>query len=45
MKNQTTNFYFVAIVVAIVGGLIVGKILPIFGRRTEAYEDSEEFID
>lgn len=35
----------VTIVVAIVGGLIVGKILPIFGRRTDAYEDSEEFID
>jgi len=33
------------IVIAFVGGLIVGKILPIMGRKTEAYEDAEEFLD
>jgi ammonium transporter Rh len=30
---------------AFVSGMVVGKILPLLGRRTEAYEDSEEFLD
>ncbi|HNW98689.1 MAG TPA: hypothetical protein PKK00_09810 [Bacteroidales bacterium] len=33
------------ILIAIVAGIITGKILPIMGRRTEAYEDAEEFLD
>lgn len=35
----------ITIGVAIVSGLLVGKILPILGRKTEAYEDAEEFMD
>jgi ammonium transporter Rh len=34
----------ITIIVAIVAGYITGKILPVFGRRVEAYEDEEEFI-
>jgi ammonium transporter Rh len=33
------------IAIAFIGGLITGKILPIMGRKAEAYEDSEEFLD
>ncbi len=33
------------IVIAFVSGLITGKILPIMGRKAEAYEDAEEFLD
>jgi ammonium transporter Rh len=33
------------IVIAFVAGLITGKILPIMGRKAEAYEDAEEFLD
>ena len=35
----------ITIVIAVVGGLIVGKILPILGRKTEPYEDAEEFME
>ncbi|MEI6124088.1 MAG: ammonium transporter [Bacteroidota bacterium] len=35
----------ITIVVALATGFIVGKILPILGRKTEAYEDAEEFLD
>lgn len=35
----------ITIVLAFLSGLLVGKILPVMGRRTEAYEDAEEFID
>ncbi len=35
----------ITIVVAFVAGIITGKILPIFGRKKEAYEDAEEFLD
>lgn len=35
----------ITIVVAFSAGFIVGKILPVLGRKTEAYEDSEEFLD
>ncbi|MFH2143232.1 MAG: ammonium transporter [Bacteroidota bacterium] len=35
----------ISIVLAFLAGLITGKILPVLGRRTEAYEDSEEFLD
>jgi ammonium transporter Rh len=33
------------IIIALGTGFIAGKILPILGRKTEAYEDAEEFID
>jgi hypothetical protein len=32
-------------VVAIAGGIITGKVLPLMGRREEAYDDAEEFMD
>ena len=36
---------FITIVFAFMAGLITGKILPLLGRRMEAYDDAEEFID
>jgi len=33
------------IVVAFLTGIITGKILPLLGRKTEAYEDADEFLD
>jgi ammonium transporter Rh len=33
------------IVIAFFSGLITGKILPIMGRKSEAYEDADEFLD
>jgi len=33
----------ITIVLALITGYITGKILSIFGRRTEPYVDSEEF--
>ncbi|MEI7596662.1 MAG: ammonium transporter [Bacteroidota bacterium] len=35
----------ITIILAIVSGYITGKILPIMGRKKEAYEDAEEFMD
>ncbi len=35
----------ITVVIAFVGGLVAGKILPLLGRREEAYDDSEEFLD
>jgi len=35
----------ITIVLAFASGMIVGKILPIMGRKTEAYEDADEFLD
>ena len=35
----------VTIVVAIVAGFVTGKILPLLGRKIEAYEDQDEFMD
>ena len=35
----------IAVVIALVSGYISGLILSLFGRRIEAYEDAEEFID
>lgn len=35
----------VTIVMALLAGFIAGKVLSIFGRRTEPYVDSEEFED
>ncbi len=35
----------ITIVVVLTAGFIVGKILPLLGRRTEVYEDAEEFLD
>lgn len=44
MQSQLSGIG-ITIVIAFVAGLITGKILPIMGRRTEAYEDAEEFLD
>jgi len=35
----------ITIVIAIFAGIITGKILPIMGRKSEAYEDADEFLD
>ena len=35
----------ITIVFAFITGYITGKILPILGRKKEAYEDGEEFLD
>ncbi len=44
MQSQLSGIGL-TIVIAFVAGLITGKILPLMGRRTEAYDDAEEFID
>ncbi len=36
---------FITIVVAFLAGLITGKVLPLLGRKIEAYDDNEEFLD
>ena len=35
----------ITIGVAFLTGIITGKILPLFGRKQDAYEDAEEFLD
>lgn len=35
----------ITIAIAFIGGFITGKILPLMGRKKEAYEDAEEFLD
>jgi len=35
----------ITVVVALAAGFIVGKILPVLGRKEEAYDDAEEFLD
>ncbi|PKP17477.1 MAG: ammonium transporter [Bacteroidetes bacterium HGW-Bacteroidetes-21] len=35
----------ITVAVAFISGLLVGKVLPILGRKTEPYEDAEEFLD
>lgn len=36
---------FITVVSALVFGFITGKVLSLFGRRKEAYDDTEEFMD
>jgi hypothetical protein len=43
-KIQLAGIFF-AVAIALAGGYISGLILSLFGRRVEAYADSEEFID
>ena len=49
IKGLGMNFQLsgigITIVLALATGFITGKILPIFGRKTEAYEDADEFLD
>jgi ammonium transporter Rh len=35
----------IAIVIALLGGVITGKLLSLLGRRKDAYDDAEEFQD
>jgi len=35
----------ITVVLAFSLGMIAGKILPLLGRKTEAYEDADEFLD
>jgi ammonium transporter Rh len=35
----------ITLLVAIVAGFVTGKLLSVLGRRKEAYEDAEEFLD
>ena len=46
MKNMNGHLLgiLITIVIAIVAGFITGKVLPIMGRKTDAYEDAEEFM-
>jgi ammonium transporter Rh len=44
MESQLWGI-LITILVAILTGLAAGKILPLLGRKMEAYEDSEEFLD
>jgi hypothetical protein len=43
--NSQLSGIGITIVIAVVSGLITGKLLPIFGRKAEAYEDAEEFME
>jgi ammonium transporter Rh len=36
---------FITIISALIFGLMTGKVLSLFGRKQEAYIDSEEFVD
>lgn len=36
---------FITVVSALVFGFVTGKVLSLFGRRKEAYDDTEEFMD
>lgn len=44
IKNQLLGIV-ITIIVAFLAGLFTGKILPLLGRKKEAYEDAEEFLD
>ena len=44
MQGQLMGI-LITIVIAFLSGIITGKILPLLGRKTEAYEDAEEFLD
>jgi ammonium transporter Rh len=44
MENQLFGI-FITIVVAFLTGLITGKVLPLLGRKIEAYDDADEFLD
>ncbi len=43
-KSAQIEGIIITVILAILSGLIVGKILAMFGRRTVPYTDSEEFI-
>ncbi|MCX6282689.1 MAG: ammonium transporter [Bacteroidetes bacterium] len=43
--RQQLSGIAITIVLAFTSGMIVGKILPLMGRKTEAYEDADEFLD
>jgi ammonium transporter Rh len=44
MENQLYGI-LATILIAFVTGLITGKILPLMGRKMEAYDDAEEFLE
>jgi hypothetical protein len=44
MQNQLAGIG-ITIAIALITGFITGKILPLIGRKKEAYEDAEEFLD
>ena len=44
MESQLLGIV-ITIVMAFLTGMITGKILPSMGRKLEAYDDSEEFLD
>ncbi|MCX6280159.1 MAG: ammonium transporter [Bacteroidetes bacterium] len=44
MENQLLGI-LITIAVAFLAGLVTGKILVLFGRKVEAYNDAEEFLD
>ncbi|HPS61452.1 MAG TPA: hypothetical protein PLK82_00245 [Bacteroidales bacterium] len=43
--NQQFLGIGITLAIAFGCGLVAGKILPLFGRRSEAYDDAEEFLD
>ena len=44
MEHQLLGI-LLTVVMAFLTGLITGKILPMMGRKVEAYEDEDEFLD
>jgi ammonium transporter Rh len=44
MESQLLGIV-ITIAIAFLTGLITGKVLPLMGRKMEAYDDAEEFLD
>jgi ammonium transporter Rh len=44
MENQLMGIV-ITVAIAFITGMITGKILPLLGRKLEAYDDAEEFLD
>jgi ammonium transporter Rh len=43
-SSQISGIFF-TVVSALVFGFVIGKVISLFGRKKEAYEDAEEFLD
>ena len=44
MENQLYGIG-ITILVALLTGMITGKVLPLLGRKLEVYDDADEFLD
>jgi K+-transporting ATPase A subunit len=44
MESQLMGI-LITLVLAFITGMITGKVLPLLGRKLEAYDDADEFLD